>query len=292
MKIGQRAFDLIVAQEVTSQAYYIRHYTSPEWPGGASGVTVGIGYDLGMASRSKIQADWGPHVTPSMLSVMTRCAGVSGLAARDLLPQVKNTITIPWSSAISVFANRDMPQWTAAVCAMLPHTDTLEPDGLGVLVSIAYNRGCSFNNQGDRYTEMRAIKGHMNGMLAAIPADIRSMERLWPTVKGLRDRRAAEAALFQTSLTDPRAGAGAEATVGATPDVVDPEIPLNAGPARTKPPTTTATQHGTAGAIVVAGAGAAYAAGFPWPTIIVIGIGAAVVAGIVWWLIYRNRNPT
>src|SRR5262249_46375285 len=33
-KISQRAFDLIVAFEVTSQKYYESHYRKPEWPKG------------------------------------------------------------------------------------------------------------------------------------------------------------------------------------------------------------------------------------------------------------------
>ena len=40
MRISQSAFNLIVREEVSSEAYYKRHYTHPEWPGEKSGVTI------------------------------------------------------------------------------------------------------------------------------------------------------------------------------------------------------------------------------------------------------------
>jgi hypothetical protein len=288
MKIGRRAFDLIVREEVSSEAYYTRHYQHPEWPGGLSGITIGIGYDLGYASVTKITSDWRLHVSSDMLNLMIRCAGIKGSDARALLPNVQSFITIPWSAAIEVFATRDVPQWTAAVCRALPNTEKLTPDCLGVIVSIAYNRGASFSLAGDRYTEMRNIKAHMNGMVAAIPSDIISMKRLWPNVVGLRNRRDHEAALFQLALIDLP---GSEATVADTPTVPD-DTPLKAGPARTKPPATTAAQHGTAGAIVAGSVASAHAAGFSLTTVIMVGIGSAIVASVIWWLWYRQRNPS
>ena len=44
---SQAAIDLIVREEVGSQARYKHKYQHPEWPGGASGVTIGVGYDCG-----------------------------------------------------------------------------------------------------------------------------------------------------------------------------------------------------------------------------------------------------
>ena len=57
-KPSKRAIDLIVATEVTSQAYYEKKLRKPEWPGGASGVTIAVGYDLGYANEDKIRRDW------------------------------------------------------------------------------------------------------------------------------------------------------------------------------------------------------------------------------------------
>ena len=57
-KPSKAAIDLIVESEVTSKAYYEKHYRKPEWPGGASGVTIAVGYDLGFANEAKLRNDW------------------------------------------------------------------------------------------------------------------------------------------------------------------------------------------------------------------------------------------
>jgi hypothetical protein len=45
--ISQETLDVIVAEEVSSKVTYQAHYQHPQWPGGASRVTIGIGYDCG-----------------------------------------------------------------------------------------------------------------------------------------------------------------------------------------------------------------------------------------------------
>jgi hypothetical protein len=233
MRISQEAFDLIVAEEVTSKAYYETHYTRPEWPGGLSGVTIGIGYDLGYATVEKIRADWSKHVDPAMLAVMCTCAGIKGTNAKAKLPIVKRAIMIPWDAALDVFADRDVPNWTAMVLARINAAKDLNPTCLGVIVDLAYNRGASFDIAGERYAEMRAIKADINaGHLASVPADLRSMRRLWPSQRGLRDRRDHEAALWNKGLTD---GGKPAQDIPAAPPTPDPAVPLQAGPARTKP---------------------------------------------------------
>ncbi|MCK1670319.1 hypothetical protein [Bradyrhizobium sp. 150] len=289
MKISQSAFDLIVAEEVSSKAYYIRHYQHPEWPGGASGITIGIGYDLGYASPAKIRADWASLVTVDMLLVMVRCSGVHGDAARQLLPEVRAAILIPWGAALTVFSTRDIPQWTATVIRACPGAELMTPTCLGVIVSIAYNRGAGgFTSLSDRNSEMHAIRADIAAKrYDLIPTRIASMKRLWPGVRGLRDRRDREAALFKTGLTT----LGGEATVAATPVAPDPEVPVTQGSARTKPPATTNAQNTTAGAIVVGSAAIVQQGGFSAGVSVAIVAAAIVVAGIVWGVWYHSRNP-
>lgn len=292
MMIAQKAFDFIVAQEVSSKAYYERHYTHPEWPGGASGITVAIGYDLGYATVQKIIIDWSAHVSDEMLQVMKSCAGVKGTAARALLPKVKAAINIPWDMAIEVFKNRDVPAWTATVQNKVPNTAKVGSLCLGVLVSTAYNRGASFDLPGDRYAEMRDIKAHMtNQTFRLVSGDLIHMCRLWPTVKGLRDRRKAEAALWDEGLANPPTETEAAAVPTSQPD---PEVPLNEGPARTKPPATTPAQHSTAVALIgstAAVASQASHAGASTSTVLGIATFGTVVAATTWLAWYRNRNP-
>jgi hypothetical protein len=50
--VSQKAIDLIVFYEVNDEPTYTRRYTAPTWPGGASGVTIGIGYDIGYVTKA------------------------------------------------------------------------------------------------------------------------------------------------------------------------------------------------------------------------------------------------
>lgn len=281
---------MTVAEEVTSKAYYIRHYQKPEWPGVSSGVTVAIGYDLGQASRTKIAADWGKLVSPDMLAVMMSCSGITGPAAKQKCALVRNAITIPWDAAIAVFANRDVPAWTADVIRAVPGADNLNGDLLGVLFDTAYNRGNGWSAGDDRHREMRAIKSEVgSNHLGAVPAEFQSMKRLWPNVGGLQRRCDHRIALWRQGMT--ASANEPEAQVAPTPAVPDPEVPLNEGPARTKPPASTPAQHGTAGAIVAGSGGAAYYFGLTSTQVVMVVIAAVIIAGGIWFAWYRDRNP-
>jgi hypothetical protein len=295
MRISKRAFDLCVGHEVTSKAYYEKHYMRPEWPGLQSGPTVGIGYDLGQASRSKIVADWTGLVSGDMLLAMASCAGYTGEAGRSKTAAVKNQISIPWDAALKVFETRDVPQWTAGVLQRVPGAEKLPPSCLGVLFDIAYNRGHSWSKPGNRYDEMREIRRLVGaGEWSKVPAQIRSMKRLWPGVAGLLRRCEDRAKLWEYGLT-PAGRAEPELVAALTPPAPDAAVPQNAGPARTAPPVTTPSQNTTA--IVVAAGGAAGAAGAAnaglvgGATAVGIALAAALLGGLVWYVWHRNRNP-
>jgi hypothetical protein len=201
VRSSQAAIDLIVAEEVSSRAAYQKLYQHPEWPGGASGVTVGIGYDCGYSTASTILGDWGDKLPSSMVKALQDVAGIHGSPARSHAHELRGVVTVPWTAAMAVFIGRDMPKWEGIVSRALPNTERLSADSFGALVSLAYNRGPSFANEGDRYREMRAIKAHMaTGQFADIPDEFRHMKRLWPNMVGLQHRRDHEAALFEKGL--------------------------------------------------------------------------------------------
>ena len=56
--ISAAAVDLLVASEVSSRAFYERRLVHPIWPQGRSGITIGIGYDVGTVSAGTLKADW------------------------------------------------------------------------------------------------------------------------------------------------------------------------------------------------------------------------------------------
>jgi len=199
--ISVKAFDLIVEFEVSSKQVYENKYRGTIWPGGASGVTIGIGYDVGYTTVAQLRADWIETISAAMIATLERAVGVQGAPVKALTTALRPSVNIPFGSAITVHRGKVMPRWVALVERALPNTGRLGPDSLGALVSLTYNRGASYANSGERFREMRAIKTHMtNRAFTKIPAQFRSMKRLWPTVPGLQTRRAREARLFEASL--------------------------------------------------------------------------------------------
>ena len=180
--------------------YYNTAEVHPDWPGGASGVTIGIGFDCGYSTSAEIGAAWADLLTPASVAALQAVAGIRGSPAQSHAHEL-HWITIPWASAIAVFHNRDLPKWVNIVKTALPNCDKLNGDCLGALVSLAFNRGASFDMQGSRYQEMREIKGYMaSGDFGKIPGEFLAMRRLWPNGGDLWKRRGHEAALFQSGL--------------------------------------------------------------------------------------------
>lgn len=201
MIISQRAFDLIVSEETGGQRQYEATEIHPTWPGGASGVTIGIGYDCGYESAASIKADWSEHLPEATVTELCSCAGIHGSPARALAHELRSSISVGWTVALDVFKQRDVPKWEAIVTKALPNTDKLPPDSFGALVSLCFNRGASFDLPGARYSEMRNIKHYMTTEeFDLIPVAIRGMKRLWPDMSGLRNRRDHEAELFEQGL--------------------------------------------------------------------------------------------
>ncbi len=201
--ISDKAFDMIVMFEVTSQAVYQRSDSRPTWPQGASGVTIGIGYDIGYVSKSLLWADWQGAIPDAMITALEPAIGVTGPDADQLARDLAASVDVPWAAAISVHRGKVIPKWVALTQNALPNTSALSADSLGALVSLTYNRGASFASPGPRFQEMRAIKDDMTSKaFSDVPTQIRDMKRLWPTVRGLQIRRDLEAQLFQDGLAE------------------------------------------------------------------------------------------
>lgn len=201
LPISLEAIEEIIFEEDSSEWYYLKHYQHPEWPGGMSGVTIALGYDLGYATPLKIHQDFDGLIPTAMVNILVSVAGIKGTQAHFATNRIKNSVLIPWSVALSVFLKHDMPQWIETAKHTLPNTDKLGPTCLGILVSLIYNRGASFDRTGDRFREMRAIKADMQAQhFDDIPNQLRSMARLW--IGGVHDRRLREAALFVKGLLE------------------------------------------------------------------------------------------
>lgn len=235
MLIAQEAFNLIVAEEVSSEATYRKKYRKPVWPGGASGVTIGIGYDLGQVTRAQLWADWRGHLSAAMITALEkRALGIKGAPAASRSKELQAIVDVPWEAAIAVHRDCVLPRFVAKLRTALPNTDQLGPDCLGALASLVFNRGFSFTKAEGRYAEMRAIRAHMQACdFAAIPDELRAMKRLWPKMAGLRKRRDREAALFERGLKALANGAaepGELAVLSQRADAIDDPAPAEALP--------------------------------------------------------------
>lgn len=204
MRSSQAAVDLIVANEISSKEIYNRKFKRPCWPGGRSGVTVGIGYDLGYTTRAKVAQDFGPYLPSAMIVAMQNVVGLVGDAARAALAGVKGKVEIPFDVAMKVFEAVDFPRYEAMLVNACPGVEALPADCFGALASIVYNRGPGgFTGGGDRFREMRLIRAAIQAhSWEQIPELIRQMKRLWQgqNLPGLLRRRDEEAALFERGL--------------------------------------------------------------------------------------------
>ena len=199
LTISSRATNLITFFEVTGRSYYSSHYEKPTLPGGNSGITIGIGYDLGYCSPSLLLNDWGKYIDSASISALARVCGLTGMRARNVLSSVQGVI-IPYTTAVQQFGQDEQPKYVGLVDNSLPNFRELPNDCRGALVSLVYNRGPSFRmpksvHQPDRYVEMRNIYNYMKQQnFSAIPNEIIAMQRLWendPGVAGLVTRRRA-----------------------------------------------------------------------------------------------------
>lgn len=192
----------MVTEEDGDQAYYLKAEEHFSWPGGASGPTIGVGYDCGYETAESIKADWTGFIDDARIARIIPAAGIHGAAGHAFVDAHRNDITITWQESLNQFSARELPKWEAIVRANLPNTDELSGDSFGALVSLAYNRGPSFDAPGSRYTEMRNIKAHMAvRQFDLIPGEFLSMRRLWPpATSDLYKRRTHEALLFRDGL--------------------------------------------------------------------------------------------
>jgi hypothetical protein len=203
--LSPAALQLILDQEVGGgRQYYNRFLLRPDWPGESSGVTIGIGYDLGYNTPSQIRSDWA-DLPPDVRDRLAAWSGISGTSAQHGKAALHD-ITVNWDEASKVFLAITVPRWIRATCATFPGAENLPPDAFGSLVSVVFNRGTSLD--GPRRREMRNIAQlcqmapdtTVDATLTGIAAELRSMKRLWPDTRGLRDRREAEAVLVEKSV--------------------------------------------------------------------------------------------
>lgn len=198
LQVSKRGLNMIVMFEISSEAYFNLKLIHPIWPQAASGITIGIGYDLGYNSASTIRSDWS-MLDKSTLDGLVTGAGVTGQAAKNLLPQLKS-LTVPLVPSKKVFYSRTLVKFARLTRSTYPEIEKLPADTQAALLSLVFNRGNKLT--GDSRKEMASIQPLVkNGDLKGIADQIRAMKRLWnkATLPGLHIRRDKEADMVQNA---------------------------------------------------------------------------------------------
>lgn len=199
--ITTQARDKIVFFEISSEAYYKKFLQNPVWPELASGITIGVGFDLGYCTVAQFMKAWGGLLPESDLKELSAVCGLKGKAAEAKLASVKH-ITVPLEPAKQVFTIYSLPDAAKELVLYAPTATDLFPDCQGGLLSLVYNRGRSTVDKPgqNRRKEMKAIQALIPLKdYAGIAAQIKSMKRLWAPTSGLIVRRDTEAALVAGS---------------------------------------------------------------------------------------------
>ena len=205
--LSKKSLDIIFEFEVGGgENYYNKFLKNPTWPGEQSGVTIGVGYDLGYVNKTEFTNDW-KELNQKDFDRLYKVVGIKGIAAKDLVRGLKD-IVIPWDLALKVFMNKTVTKFYNLTRETFPNFDNLPEDAKGGLVSLVFNRGNSL--EGDRRREMKLIRDGMKLVstfdqkaLSFIANQIRNMKRIWiggSIEKGMSRRRDAEAKLIEDSL--------------------------------------------------------------------------------------------
>lgn len=202
LTISKKGMDQLIQHEIVSKSYYNRFLKHPIWPGGSSGVTIGVGYDLGYNRSSQIHHDWRGKIPDVELEKLKKVSGLKSDDAAKALNRVKS-ITVNFDEAKQVFSESTLPRYAALSRKVYPGIELLLPDVQAALLSLVYNRGGSMS--GSRRKEMAAIKPLvLQQDYAGIAHEIQKMKRLWEGrgLSGLLRRRDDEADLVLNANRD------------------------------------------------------------------------------------------
>lgn len=199
LECSKAGLEKIIRFEISSQAHYESRLNRPTWPGGESGVTIGIGYDLGFNTKTQIREDWGGRIPDDNLERLLAASRVTGQNARALIAGLRD-IKIPYEAAKAVFFTRSLVRFAKDTRGIYPGSEKLPADAQSMLLSLVYNRGTKLT--GPARVEMNEIvKLVKNKNLKGIADQIRSMKRLWigKGLPGLLERRDIEADMVENA---------------------------------------------------------------------------------------------
>lgn len=173
------------------------HQGTAYWPGGASGVTLDPGLDLGHADPDLIRRLVTPRLTAEQAAALEKILGLRGTAAQQALQHQSalKTIRVDLQTARELFPHIARPFWKGTV-RRFPNLagSPAPPQAHTAMLSLAYNRG-------DQNAHLQALADPIQR------ADWRRLGELIGAMQqdhplaGIRERRRAEGDLILSALS-------------------------------------------------------------------------------------------
>ncbi len=172
------------------------HAGKPYWPGGASGVTLDPGVDLGHAKPSIVENAYRPLLKKEEYEAVLSVLGKKGQKAKRALKrnQILQKIRITRKNADKIFKYAAIPYWQAIVRRFPQIADPDTPGSVQtVMLSLSYNRGAGNRRLNILKDPIRKKDWHR---LADIIGAMQQDHKL----SGIRKRRRMEAHLIRAQL--------------------------------------------------------------------------------------------
>lgn len=204
----------IALEETGGLAHYQQVSRFPHFPGGESGITIGVGYDLRFHSQQEFYSDWSDYISKAAIQELSNDIGRQGSQQRASVLKEMG-VEVPFYAAWQVFVRKTLPGFYKKTLLSYPSLTALPGLCASVLVSLVYNRGPALN--GNNREEMANIRrildkaeqarlqgratAEVNQMLLAVADELLAMKKYWPVTSGLVKRRQEEANIWRQSLS-------------------------------------------------------------------------------------------
>lgn len=190
----------VISFESGGESYYKKFLKKMTWPGGASGVTMGIGADLGYMSSTEFDKYFAKYFKSEENKKLKSVIGLKGQDAKIAISKLKG-IELSWENASEAFIEWTLPKFWNLTNILWKGLDKLCESAQIALVSIVFNRGAS--TKGSSRIEMSNIKPLvLKKDYKGIAREIRKMKRLWEgkNMDGLLKRREEEAKMVESCI--------------------------------------------------------------------------------------------
>ena len=202
LTVTEDSLRAVMEFECGGKSYYEKMYSSPSWPQGASGVTVGVGYDLGYNTKAQIMKDWSPVIGQRLAEILATCAGIKGSAAQSHKNRIKASVKISFEDAWLVFVRSSVPRFAKMTVSSFPNYKKMHNVTQAMMLSVVFNRGSSLSGNRRRHMVQMRDATTDQGVINAIDA----MKAIWPNSggnhPGLRNRRNKEVTLIANRGND------------------------------------------------------------------------------------------